>query len=45
MTKNLMLPMVVYVDHSRAEQMVIRIISARKASNYEETIYAAHIEN
>ena len=45
MTNNLMLLMVVYVDRSQAERIVLRIISARKANKFEENIYAAHIEN
>ena len=39
MTKNLMLLFVVFVDHSQREELIFRIISARKAEYNEERIY------
>ena len=45
MSKSLTLLLVVFVDHSNADTIVIRIISARKAEKFEEKIYAAHLTN
>jgi hypothetical protein len=39
MVKNLVLLLVVFVDRSRADAEVIHLISARKAVEYEESIY------
>jgi hypothetical protein len=40
MTQNLVLLLVVFVDYSDGEVEVIHIISARKAEDWEERIYA-----
>jgi uncharacterized DUF497 family protein len=39
MTRNLVLLLVVFVDRSRPDTEVIHLISARKAVDYEESIY------
>lgn len=39
MTRNLVLLLVVFVDHTEPGVEVIRIISARKAVDYEKSIY------
>ena len=39
MTRNLVLLLVVFADRSQPDVEVIRIISARKAVDYEESIY------
>jgi uncharacterized protein len=43
MTKDLVLLLVVFVDRSNPEVEIFHIISARKAVQYEEDIYAAQI--
>jgi uncharacterized protein len=43
MTKGLVLLVVVYVDYSTADQEIIRIISARKAEAFEESLYEDQI--
>jgi uncharacterized DUF497 family protein len=39
MTRNLVLLLVVFVDRSQPDTEVIHLISARKAVDYEESIY------
>lgn len=39
MTRQLLLLLVVYVEHLEREEEIIHIISARKASKYERKIY------
>jgi len=39
MTRSLTLPLVVFVDHSDSDAEVIHLISARKAVDYEKSVY------
>jgi uncharacterized DUF497 family protein len=39
MSHNLVLLVVIFVDRSRDDEVVIHIISARKAESYEQGIY------